>query len=214
MPETKIPTITSNALPPNMRPAQPAPDIEIAYEDIEAKPLRAPNFVNLLPKNPNIALYWGNRAVGEKESCLRYDQLIAMGFVPAKPEDVYVKNPETGEKLPCPPSIARDGRVMYGDIILLKHSRKDYIGALKWNEQSARIRIRKPGVTIEGAGASKDMGGKEVLKTDGRAQVGSAGFPNKAHVYVPPIAEVDSRTADNSGPVAGADGRPLNLATK
>src|SRR6266436_60616 len=95
------PTITSKSLPPSMQPGavrtspppvNPVPkasvEVEIPYEQIEAKPLRAPNFINLLPNNPNMSLFWGNRAVGEKESGLRYDQLIAMGFIPAKPEDV------------------------------------------------------------------------------------------------------------------------------
>src|SRR5260370_30761727 len=94
------PTITSRNLPPTQRPSapvaptqptiglKPASEVRIPYEQIEAKPLRSPNFINLVPKNPNLSLFWGNRAVGEKESGLRYDQLIAMGFVPAKPEDV------------------------------------------------------------------------------------------------------------------------------
>src|SRR5882762_8127413 len=148
------PTITSKNLPPTVQPAihptPPGPKIPeivaaIPYDQIEAKPLRSPNFINLLPTNPNMALFWGNRAVGEKESGLRYDQLIAMGFVPAKPEDVL-----TSVGTNCPPSICRDGRIMYGDLILLKIPRADYVGALKWNEQNARLRVKKPGVTIEG----------------------------------------------------------------
>lgn len=202
------PTITSRNLPPAQRPAavttsppptppglKPVSEVAIPYEQIEAKPLRAPNFINLKPKNPNMSLFWGNRAVGEKESGLRYDQLIAMGFVPAKPEDVV-----TMDGLTCPPSICRDGRIMYGDLILLKIPRADYIGALKWNEQSARMRVRKPGVTLDGVGASKDIGGREVLKNDGRASESPAGFPRKATTYVPQLAEVDAKTADNSGP--------------
>src|SRR5229473_2140948 len=155
MPE---PTITSKSLPPTMQPGamktSPPPlpakppssvEVEVPYEQIEAKPLRAPNFINLYPNNPNMSLFWGNRAVGEKESGLRYDQLTAMGFVPAQPIDVFSKNPETGQKLPCPPSICRDGRIMYGDLILLKIPRADYVGALKWNEQNARSEERRVG---------------------------------------------------------------------
>src|SRR5229473_2931556 len=121
MPPT--PTITSSNLPPTQHPAgtkgpSPTPTVSVEavlrYDQIEAKPLRAPNFISLRHKNPNMSLFWGNRAVGEKESGLRYDQLIAMGFVPAKPEDVT-----SMEGHPCPPSICRDGRIMYGDLILL-----------------------------------------------------------------------------------------------
>src|SRR5215472_16868879 len=101
------PTITSKNLPPAHQPSAippgrswtpPTPptsvEVQVPYDQIEAKPLRAPSFATLYPKNPNICLYFGNRAVGEKESGLRYDQLIAMGFVAAKPEDVYTINPE------------------------------------------------------------------------------------------------------------------------
>jgi len=195
------PTITSKNLPPVQRPGavntsppptplglKPAAEVRIPYSQIEAKPLRAPNFINLAPKNPNLSLFWGNRSVGEKESGLRYDQLIAMGFIPAKPEDVT-----TSEGLTCPPSICRDGRIMYGDLILLKIPRVDYVGALKWNEQNARLRIRKPGVTLDG-------GMSEHQKDDARRQPidALASLPKKVSAYVPPLAEVDALTKDNS----------------
>src|SRR5882762_7294876 len=143
------PTITTKNLPPVQQPGamhtsppptppglKPSAEVRIPYEQIEAKPLRSPNFINLVPKNPNMSLFWGNRAVGEKESGLRYDQLIAMGFVPAKPDQAYSRNVETGAKMPVPPSLCRDGRVMYGDLILLIIPRTDFVGAQKWNEQN------------------------------------------------------------------------------
>ncbi len=191
------PTLTSKNLPPSQQPGRGLPptppitaSIEVAlpYDQIEAKPLRAPNFINLKPKNPNLSLFWGNRAVGEKESGLRYDQLIAMGFVPARPEDVL-----SNEGLTCPPSICKDGRIMYGDLILLKIPRKDYIGALKWNEQNARLRVKKPGVTIEG-------GMTEHQAADSRRQPvdALASLPKKVSSYVPTLAETDALTRDNT----------------
>ena len=199
------PTITTKNLPPTQQPSsiktspplglKSSTEIAIPYEQIEAKPLRAPNFINLKPKNPNLSLFWGNRAVGEKESGLRYDQLIAMGFIPAKPEDVLTNLGDA-----CPPSICRDGRIMYGDFILLKIPRTDYVGALKWNEQNARLRVKRPGVALDGVGASKDIGGREVVQTDGRNAPAPAGFPRKVTPYVPQLAETDAKTADNSGP--------------
>ena len=195
-------TITSKNLPPVQQPkafttsppppppgAKPSVELQVPYEQIEAKPLRSPNFLNLKPKNPNMSLFFGNRAVGEKESGLRYDQLIAMGFVPAKPEDVV-----TMEGLACPPSLCRDGRVMYGDLILLKMPRVDYVGNQKWNEQNARLRMKKPGVTLEG-------GGKEHQAADSRLQPGPAlpaNLQSKVSMYVPPLAEVDAATKDNT----------------
>jgi hypothetical protein len=204
MPE---PTLTSKNLPPSQQPGAvktsppsglppvPSASVEVAipYEQIEAKPLRSPNFINLKPKNPNMSLFWGNRAVGEKESGLRYDQLIAMGFVPATPADVL-----TSEGGICPPSICRDGRVMYGDLILLKIPRTAYIGALKWNEQNARLRVKKPGVALAG----------DTKNADSRVQPTPAlNIPSsKVSTFVPQLAEVDAKTADNSG--------PINLAEK
>ena len=195
------PTLTSKNLPPSQQPGRGLPpvppttasvEIETPYSQIEAKPLRAPNFINLKHKNPNMSLFWGNRAVGEKESGLRYDQLIAMGFVPAKPDDI-----RTMEGLTCPPSICRDGRIMYGDLILLMLPKKDYVGALKWNEQNARLRMKKPGVSIEGGSA-------EHQAADGRLQPSNVladlqrRVPTKVSVYVPPLSEVDASTKDNT----------------
>jgi hypothetical protein len=194
-------TITSKNLPPmqapTVRPATPLPGLKpsvefaIPYEQIEARPLRSPNFINLKAKNPNLSLYWGNRAVGEKESGLRYDQLIAMGFIPAKPDEVV-----SMEGHPCPPSICRDGRIMYGDLILLKMSREAYVGALKWNDQNARLRVKKLGVALSGDS-------RERQATDTRQQPTQAlNIPSsKVSIYVPAIAETDAKTADNSGPV-------------
>lgn len=186
------PVITSKNLPP-----QVPHEVVIRDDEIVAKPLRSPNFINLLPRNPNMSLYWGNRSVGEKESGLRYDQLISMGFAPAQPQDVM-----TSKKEAVPPSLCKDGRVMYGDLILLKIPRVDFVGAIKFNEQSARYRVKKPGVAIQGDS-------KALQNADSRQSPQGAGFPNspKISTYVPQLAETDAKTADNSGP-------EINLATK
>jgi len=193
------PTITSKNLPPVQQgaalPAKPptSVEVEIPWSQIEAKPLRAPNFIGLKHKNPNISLFWGNRAVGEKESGLRYDQLIAMGFVPAKPDEVLTLPIDGKPSMSCPPSICRDGRIMYGDLILLKIPRADYLGALKWNEQNARMRVKRPGVAIEGSHG-------ELQASDIRRQPvdALASLPKKVSAYVPPLAEVDALTKDNT----------------
>jgi len=170
---------------------------EIAYSDIVAKPLRPPNFMNLKAKNPNMSLFFGNRAVGEKESGMRYDQLITMGFRAAVPVEVLTMDGKA-----VPPSIVRDGRIMFGDLILLIIPKADYIGSQKWNEQTARLRVKKPGVAISGDTQSADgrIAPSSVMDEAERR------YPGKIKAYVPQLAEVDSKTADNSGPV--------NLATK
>jgi hypothetical protein len=202
MPDIKQPTLTSASLPPSMQPSahpsiQPPLEKEIAYGDIEAKPLRPPNFMNLKPKNPNMSLFFGNRAVGEKESGMRYDQLITMGFRPAVPTEIL-----TMDNKPIPPSIVRDGRIMFGDLILLIIPKADYIGSQKWNEQTARLRVKKPGVSIEGDTQAADG---RLAPKDNLADVVRQGR-GKVSTYVPQLAEVDSKTADNSG--------PINLAEK
>ncbi len=208
------PTITSKNLPkppvPGI-PGQVAPtqatasppvvggvDAPLSYEQIIAKPLRAPNFINLKPKNPNLCLYWGNRSVGEKESGMRYDQLIAMGFQPARPDEVLGLSVKS-EPIPLPASLVRDGRIMYGDLILLKIPRSDYIGALKWNEQSARARVRKPGTTLEGSGSERQQAdGREQPVDAFRSVVGNPELAKKIRPYVPPLAEVDALTKNNT----------------
>jgi len=212
MPETTPPTLTSKNLPPSQQPSagvsvppSPAEAKPLSYDQIEAKPLRSPNFLNLKPKNPNMSLYFGNRAVGEKESGLRYDQLIAMGFRPAKPDEVL-----TMQGQPCPPSIQRDGRIMYGDLILLIIPRADYVGATKWNAENAARRVRRFGSTQTTPGGTSLEG--EGVRGETSSALGDIARSRAAHegkikAYIPPLVEVDAKTADNSG-------IPANLAEK
>lgn len=200
----KQPTITSANLPPNQQPnPTPAVTKPTPYEEIVAKPLRAPNFIGLKAKNPNMALYWGNRAVGEKESGLRYDQLIAMGFRPAKPSEAVLPDGKD-----CPESMCRNDRIMYGDLICLIIPREDYVGATKWNAQSAMQRVRKLG--------QSPIGLKEGQESEGRVDKGSAirnlvqgkaAQEGKIAAFIPNLAETDAKTADNG------EGN-FNLATK
>ena len=193
MPEpTNTPTITSKALPPSQQPgavtSSPAVQPPVpSYDQIVAKPLRAPNFLNLKAKNPAMSLYWGNRAVGDDESHLRYDQLISMGFQPAKPDQVL-----TMDGKPCPPSIQRDGRIMYGDLILLIMPKVDYVGALKYNAQSAEMRVRRFGSTrTEGDGKQTESALGDITRS-------KAGREGKIRPYIPPLTETEALTADNS----------------
>lgn len=189
------PAMTSAKVPQ----PQPQVSVPLPYADIEAKPLRSPNFINLFPRNGNLCVRWVNRAVGERESQMRYDQCLAMGFINALPTDIYMVNPETGVRTDCAQSLIRDGKIMYGDLILMKIPRVDYLGALKWNEQSARRRVKKPGVSIEG-----DKGG------DARVNPSNV-MPQhpKIQPYIPDLVETDAKTADNTGSINLADAKPL-----
>lgn len=188
------PTITSKAIPtaPKITSTVPSKDQEqfVPDDQIVAKPLRSPNFINLLPKNKSLALYWGNRSVGEKESSLRYNQLLAMGFEPATPDDV---TDQFGN--PCPSALAHDNRVIYGDLILLKIPRVDYVGALKFKDQTAALRTRHFGHVMNGGKEAHQAA--EARELPGNALSGIN--TKKVGMYVPPIAGLE-------------DG--VNLATK
>src|SRR5271156_1269522 len=126
-------------------PAPPKEERVILDSEIVAKPLGDPDFIGLKPHNPNLSLYWGNRAVGDKESRMRINQLLSKGFTYAEAKDVYMVNRGTGQKLQCPDALMVDGRIIHGDLILLKIPRADYIGQQKWNNQTAQSRVQKPG---------------------------------------------------------------------
>ena len=176
------PTITSKNLPPTSVPKVDLKDPgDIDYSQVVAKPLRSPNFINLVPKNKGLCLFWGNRAVGEKESSLRFNQLIAMGFTPAKPEDV---TDQFGN--PCPSALARDGRVIYGDLILLKIPKVDYYGHLKYNAENAERRVRRFGVAM--AGGRSDHQASENRDIPASAL---SGLPKDVKAYVPSLAGMD-----------------------
>lgn len=110
-------------------PPEAAPVIE--DETIVAKPLGDIDLMNLVPSNPNIAIRGINRSAGGGQ---RYDQALSQGFVPCSPADI----------LDCPKSFKRDGKVINGDLIFMKIDRKEYLGALKFNEQKARDRVASP----------------------------------------------------------------------
>lgn len=179
------PAITSKNVPSAAKTSVASPtaftkEAPVSYDNIVAKPLRTPNFLNLKHKRPDMSLYWGNRAVGEKESLLRYNQLIAMGFQPCKPEEIVDQHGS-----PCPSELAKDNRVMYGDLILLKIPKKDYLGALKYNEQRALARVKKFGVAMDGAARHQAAESRDIP----RSALGD--LPSKAQPYIPPLADMD-----------------------
>lgn len=128
----KQPTITSASLPK----APVITNAEIPMdESIVARPLMQPDFLNVKSKNPAMSVRWVNLKSGEG---LRHSQMVASGFVNAVPADAIMPN---GSALPT--HLLRDGKVIFGDLILMKISRAQYDGALKYNEEQARLRMRK-----------------------------------------------------------------------
>jgi hypothetical protein len=182
------PAITSKNAGPKVdsNPAKPTAftnEPVVTYDNVVAKPLRTPNFLNLKHKRPNMSLYWGNRAVGEKESTLRYHQLIAMGFEPCKPDEITDQNGK-----PVPEALIRSDRVIYGDLILLKIPKADYLGALKYNALRAMARVKKFGVAMEGRAAHQTAESRDIPRSV------FADLPSKVQPYIPPLADIDTGT--------------------
>lgn len=177
---TKVPTIGSANLPkipPPPGASMPVTEAVLPDDQIEARPLMAPDFINYKPRNPNHSLRWVNFSVGEKASSLRYEQAQAQGFQNAALTDVSLATPVA-------PSYVRDGgsKIINGDLILMKIGRAAYKGALKYKDQQA-VKL-----------ASKTETKKESLN---RVQhdIAATGAPkellSQVRPFVPSDAEVD-----------------------
>jgi len=106
------------------------------FPGIEARPLQLPDFVNVKPRNPGISLRWVNRAVGVQGSTQRLDEMIYAGFVPVSPAEVVMPDGK-----PLMANLIKDGKIIRGDLILMKIDRKQYEGALKYNWERSIARL-------------------------------------------------------------------------
>ena len=106
------------------------------FPNVEARPLQLPDFVNIKPKNPAISLRWVNRSVGVQGSTQRLDEMIYAGFVPATAAEVCMPN-----GAPIMTNLIKDGKIIRGDLILMKIAREAYDGALKYNWSRAVARL-------------------------------------------------------------------------
>jgi hypothetical protein len=110
------------------------------FPGIEARPLQLPDFVNVKPKNPGVSFRWVNRSVGLKESTQRLDEMVFAGFVPVRPDEALVPDLKGGFK-PIPPNLIKDGKIIRGDLILMKIDKVAYEGALKYNWERSVSRL-------------------------------------------------------------------------
>lgn len=144
-PKAVSPAITSKNLPtPPLAVGQappivnPTPEeaISQAFDEgsIVAKPLTSPDFTGVKLRNPNLIGRWVNRSA---MSGLHFGHMEACGFVPTSPSDVI---PEQAVMIKA---MTKDGRLIYGDLIHMKIPRRDYIGALKFNVESANRRVSR-----------------------------------------------------------------------
>ena len=175
--------VTSNNLPPSQQGAAVRIDPNDPYPTVTARPLQMPDFVDIKPKNPLLALRWCNRVAGEGQ---RLDQVTYAGFLPAKPEDVMYPNGK-----PIPSSLVKNGQVILGDLVLMKIDKSMYDGALKYNWQRAVERM-KPGTAVRQG--KQDV--NSALKESGDRM--TPDLQKKLSVFQPSDAEIEA--GEKAGP--------------
>ncbi len=124
----------------SMTNQQQAQEFGDPFPGVEARPLQLPDFVNVKPKNPGVSFRWVNRSVGLKESTQRLDEMVFAGFVPVRPDEALVPDLKGGFK-PIPPNLIKDGKIIRGDLILMKIDKAAYEGALKYNWERSVARL-------------------------------------------------------------------------
>jgi hypothetical protein len=140
------PSITSANLP--KPPVEAVQTVDIATEQqIIGRPLVDADFTNIKPKNPMHSFYFGNHKANKASdggSGLRIEDLLARGFEFATPQDVLVPDGKGGYKpLPTDSALVRNGRVVRGDLMLLKIDKIKYQSALKYNAENATARVSR-----------------------------------------------------------------------
>lgn len=182
---------------PAPSPKKVPEDKYIPDSEINAKALSDPDFINLKPKNKSMAFFWGNRAVGDKESKMRVNQLSAKGFVFVKPQDCEGWDADPN-KSTFPDSLIHENRIINGDLILMMMKRVDYIGSQKYNAQTASLRVRKFGIITR----KDDEGNVTETSALPRGLTNSPKAQGKVALIVPDTATANALTG------ASSDGTP------
>lgn len=101
-------------------------------EDIVAVPLEQVDWADVKAKNAGISLRWINHVF---QNGLRYQQACYQGYTNATPQDVT----------DIPSSYFKEGKIINGDLILMKIDSKKYRGALKHRRLQAESRTSPQG---------------------------------------------------------------------
>lgn len=167
----------------NMRTDVAMNSVSDPFPGVEARPLQMPDFINIKPKNPLLSFRFVNRIAGEGQ---RLDQMTYAGFVPVKPEECVMANGS-----PLSPSLVKDGKVIFGDLICMKIPKTQYEGALKYNWSRAVDRMH-PSAAVK-------TGKKELSKSLSEAGAGRVpDLQKKLSVFQPSSKEVqDSERAED-----------------
>lgn len=174
--------ITSDNLPENQRGAAVRGGLTDPYPTVTARPLQMPDFVDIKPKNPLIALRWCNRVAGEGQ---RLDQVTYAGFIPVKPEEVTYPSGK-----PIPSSLIKNGQVILGDLILMKIDKASYDGALKYNWQRAVDRMHP--------GAAQRQGRQDLNNVLKEIGANKPEILKKLSTFQPSDAEIEA--GEKAGP--------------
>lgn len=174
--------ITSENLPVSQRGAAVRVDPDDPYPSVTARPLQMPDFVDIKPKNPLIALRWCNRVAGDGQ---RLDQVTFAGFIPVKPEEVMYPNGK-----PLPPSMIKDGKVLMGDLILMKIDKAQYDGALKYNWERSINRMHP--------GAAQKQGRQDLNNALKEVGANRPDILKKLSTFQPSDAEIEA--GEKAGP--------------
>jgi hypothetical protein len=173
----------------NVNKATVTVDKNDPYPGITARPLNQPDFVNIRPKNPSLSFRWVNRSVGPQESTLRLDQMSYAGFVPALPED-------------CAnllPALVKNGKIVHGDLMLMKIDKKILLSAEKYNWQRAVNRLHPKAQLQNGQAALRQSVSEVPQRVPDLNRKLGVFRPNEAE-----LAKLESQE----------DGTPLDLGVK
>lgn len=171
MPEQNAPN-PSPAITSKNLPGAPVTDAVLSDDEIEARPLVLPDFVNVKHKNPNIELRWIK--YGESEpSKNRFQTAMFQGFVPVTPDELATPMKH----------LEKDNRIFYGDLILCKMDKRMYRGALKAkDEQAARLASRGELFTR----------GQQNVRDEAKKVNAPEGLLRKVSVFTPTDKELSS----------------------
>lgn len=161
------PTNTTATAVPQAKPIDPRDP----WEGVSAMPLAAPAIDQIKLKNPNIVVRWVNRSVGKDTPTLRYEQMLAMGWVNATEADVIP-----------PPGSVKDGTIQYYDVILMKIDRARYLGQLRFNNERVNKAVRRMDI-VRGANTilQEDLNREGI----GRGKYTRADGSKKVSAFVP-----------------------------
>lgn len=143
-------------------------------ETIIAKPIFINEAYKIKPKDKHYAFLWGH--FGRDGNSLRYSQLKAMGFQNASEDDLLPKE-QGGHQ-----ATVDGGKLLIGDVILMKMQRNKYLAHLKHNMQKSSDMLTPQKI-------------HEVAKGRmGTIVTGSRGMPSldkhKGEVFIPSQADI------------------------